>query len=215
MTSSDKPTRSGKKPADDIDMVVGIPAGNENITARKAGGLTDMRLPVSPLQHSVANALQNLAKAINLALQPEFLNTELEPVYNAAKIRDGYVEILHRDYIGLGDGVLAQIGKTAKSIQLTLKGPDAASPEGSKAFKDDAAPVSGLFNLLGRKLNFLQEFEDKVPTYVEQMLDRLEAANMITGWCRSEWEITTETVGLNVRIKPIAQNPGISGNEHA
>ncbi|MFO0945272.1 MAG: hypothetical protein U1D30_04885 [Planctomycetota bacterium] len=196
----------------EVDLTVGVPLvpGKESITARRAGGITDMKLPVSLKKVSVEVALQNLVKAINLALQPDFLETELEPVYSAAKVVGKTVKICHKDYIGLGDGVLAQVGKSAKSITLTLSGADPASPDGKRVIeKGDGGMVSGVFNLLGRKLNLLQEFEDKVPTFVEQMLDRLEAANMITGWDRSEWSITTEQIGLDVLIEP-AQNENVA-----
>jgi hypothetical protein len=174
------------------------------VTAREAGGLRDMALCVSPSKVPVAKALQNLAKAMNLALTHSFLETELDIVYKAARIHKGAVELLHEEYIGLGDGILASVGKVGKSIQLTLRGPDPASPAGEKAYKERgrARPVSGLFNLLGRKLDLLQEFEDQVPNYVEQMLDRLEGANMITDWDRHEWEIGTKVVGLDVVIRP-------------
>ena len=177
------------------------PAGG--ITVRTAGGLQDMRLPVSPRAVPLAKALQNLAKAINLALTSEFIETPLDDVYATARVRKGTVEILHGDYFGLGDGLFASIGKIGKSIQLTFRGPDPGSPEGKKQFeKHGRSAISGLFNLLGRKLDFLQEFEDQVPTFVEQMLDRLEAANMIEGWSREDWEITTKVIGLDVVITP-------------
>lgn len=209
MAAENDPNKSdGAARNPNVDLTLGIPLvpGKESITARRAGGITDMKLPVTPTGVPLELALQNLVKAINLALQPDFLETELEPVYGAAKVVGNTVRICHRDYIGLGDGVLAQVGKTAKSITLTLSGADPASPEGKRAIaKGEGGPVSGLFNLLGRKLNLLQEFEDKVPTFVEQMLDRLEAANMITGWNRSEWSITTERIGLDVVIQPTGE----------
>ncbi|HMP60490.1 MAG TPA: hypothetical protein PKD86_14170 [Gemmatales bacterium] len=120
-----------------------------------------------------------------------------------ARVSKGTVEILHSDYIGLGDGVFATIGKVGRSIQLTLRGPDPAGPEGKRQQSARGRrPITGVLNLLGRKLDFLQEFEDQVPAYVEQLLDRLEAANMVTGWCRSEWVITTKLVGLDVVLRP-------------
>jgi hypothetical protein len=168
------------------------------ITVRTAGGLQDMRLPVSP-------RAVPLAKAINLALTNEFLETPLDDVYASARVRKGVVEILHGDYFGLGDGLFASIGKVGKSIQLTFRGPDPASPEGKKRFeKEGRSALGGLFNVIGRKMDLLQEFEDQVPTYVEQMLDRLEAAGMIFGWSRDEWEITTKAIGLDVILTPVA-----------
>ena len=71
-----------------------------------------------------------MAKALNLALKDDFVETPLDRVYRAARVREGAVQILHRDYIGLGDGIFASLGKVARSFSLTLKGPDAASPEG-------------------------------------------------------------------------------------
>ena len=202
---SDQP--APKTAGTDPGIVIGAAArpGQETITARRAGGLRDMLLPVSPAAVPLAKALQNLAKAINVAFASDFLENELEQVYKAARVRKGTVEILHADYIGLGDGVFAGIGKAGKSMQLTLRGPDPTSPEGRAALgKHGRQTFGGLANLLGRKLDLLQEYEDKVPTYVEQLLDRLEAAQMITGWHRDEWEITTRLVGLDVVIKPTA-----------
>jgi hypothetical protein len=198
---SDQPAARPGEPS--FVLGVSVPPGSGGVTARKAGGLQDLQLPVSPTQVSERTALQNLAKAINVAFQSDFLEDELERVYKAARVRKGTVEILHGDYIGLGDGVVANVGKVGKSLQLTLRGPDPASPEG-KAFleKHGRRPLSGLVNFLGRKLDLLQEYEDKVPTYVEQMLDRLEAARMITGWNREEWDISTRVVGLDVILKP-------------
>jgi hypothetical protein len=200
-----------KIPGRDLNLVVGATQESERaaVTARVAGGLTDLLLPVSMKLVSKKEALENLAKAINLALQSDFLETPLDAVYQAARVRKGRVQMLHRDYIGLGDGWTAKVGKTLKSIRLTWKGPDPASPEGKAARLQGAPnrPVAGLLNLLGRKFNVLQEFEDKVPMYVEQMFDRLEATRVVTGWSRSEWEITTETIGLDVFIAPADEAP--------
>lgn len=197
--------------------VIGVAAavagkGNTLVTARQAGGMRDMRLCVSPSKVPVARSLQNLAKAINLALENNFLETELDVVYKAARVWRGTVEILHEDYIGLGDNVFAMIGKVGKSIQLTLRGPDPASPAGELAFQRQGRhrPLAGLLNLLGRKLDLLQEYEDKVPSYVQQMFDRLETANMITDWDRDEWEISTKIVGLDVVIRPVSAQPKIA-----
>lgn len=181
----------------------GVRTADGGITVRKAGGLQDLRLPVSPRTVPLAKALQHLAKAINIALTQEFLETPLDQVYTTSRVRKGTVEILHEDYFGLGDGLFAAIGKVGKSIQLTFRGPDPGSPEGKQQFeKYGRSAISGLFNLLGRKLDLLQEFEDQVPTYVEQLLDRLEGANMISGWSRDEWHITTKVIGMDVVIAP-------------
>lgn len=207
MTDARSPgSTKSQLPGKDLQLVVGAHSDVDqgSVTARLAGGMVDLELPVSLAKVSKKIALENLTKAINLALQSEFIETPLDAVYKAARIRKGAVELLHQDYIGLGDGVLATFGKTIKSIRLTIKGPDPASPEGKAALAATGRkrPVSGVLDLIGRKLNLLQEFEDKVPMYVEQMLDRLEATRMITGWTRSEWEISTETVGLDAIIKP-------------
>lgn len=190
---------------DDLDFAIGLTgeSGEKPITARKAGGLSDLELCISPALTKPAIALRNLAKALNLALKTDFLETDLDEIYKAARVRNGTVQILHKDYFGLGDGVMASFGKAVKSFQLTLQGPDAASLEG-KAWieKYGKSPVSGIFNLLGRKLNLLQEFEDKVPDYVEQVLDRLEAKKVIVNWNRNDWEIQTTLVGLDVIIRP-------------
>jgi hypothetical protein len=200
-----KDTSTSQSLGQDMNMVVGVAAtgGKETVTARKAGGITDMQLPISPRLVPLQRALQNLAKAINLALQSDFLETDLDTIYKGARVRKGQVQILHHDYIGLGDGLFASLGKGMKSFQLTLRGPDPASPEGREWFaKHGGGSIRGIFNLIGRKMNFIQEYEDKVPVFVEQMLDRLEAAKMIRGWDRSEWVITTSLVGLDVTIAP-------------
>lgn len=189
--------------------VINTAGPSGGVTARVAAGLQDMKLPISPRQVPVRTALQNLAKAINISFEGDFLENELEGVFKSARIKDGAVEIQHEEYIGLGDGILANIGKVGRSLVLTLRGPDPASPEGEKAFKEKGyRPVSGLLNLVGRKLNLLQEFEKQLPSYVQQLLDRLEAANMIVGWNRDEWTITTKVIGLDVVIRPVEQPVG-------
>src|ERR1043165_3135776 len=202
MAEQSKPRNSST----DSGVTIGVAAqpGQGTITARKAGGLRDMMLPISPTQVPLAKALQNLAKAINIAFASDFLENELEQVYKSARVRKGTVEILHGDYIGLGDGVFATFGKIGKSIELTLRGPDPASPEGKAILeKEGRKTFAGIVNFIGRKLDLIQEYEDKVPDDVEQMLDRLEAAQMITGWNRDEWEITTRIIGLDVIIRPV------------
>ena len=188
-------------------LAVGAEQGRQSVTARKAGTISDLLLPISPSAVPVKKALSNLAKAINLALQEDFLETELDTAYRAARVRQGRVQMLHQDYIGLGDGLFAKVGRVTRSLQLTMKGPDPASPEGKQWLAEHGpSPIRGFLDLVGRKLNLLQEFEDKVPMYVEQMLDRLEAVRMITGWDRSEWEITTSSVGLDVFLTPVTPN---------
>ncbi|MHB0955442.1 MAG: hypothetical protein ACYC0X_03595 [Pirellulaceae bacterium] len=201
MGKSDRTARPGG-----MDFAIGLtnPASGNPITARKAGDIADLLLCISPARQPVALALRNLAKALNLALKSDFIETPLDGVYKASRVRNGMVEILHRDYIGLGDGIFASIGKAAKSFSLTMRGPDAASPEGRAWIQEHGRkPIGGFFNLLGRKLNLLQEFEDKVPVYVEQTLDRLEGARVVTDWHRNEWQISTTLIGLDVLIQPI------------
>lgn len=203
--------RAAKKAADeeDFDLAIGITpqAGSETITARKAGGLVDLKLCVSPRMQKPAIALRNMAKALNLALKMDFLETELDGIYKVARVREGAVRILHKEYFGLGDGMSASLGRTVRSFQLTLRGPDAASPEGEEWIEQNGGgALSGVLNLIGRKLNLLREFEDKVPLYVEQTLDRLEAKRTVTDWHREEWTIETTTVGLDVIIRPVEES---------
>ena len=205
-------TESGTRPDRTMNMVVGVSAESGAagmVTARMAGGLRDMKLPVSPVRKPAKVALQNMAKAINVALQYDFLQTELDCAYKAARVKKGHVVIQHRDYIGLGDGVSAGIGKLAKSFRLTLQGPDPASPDGKEWIeRHGGGAVGGILNLLGRKLDLIQEYEDQVPIYVEQMFDRLEAVNIIVGWERSEWHIETKVVGLDVVLRPALSDAG-------
>lgn len=192
-----------------LDLSIGItpPPGKQTITARTAGGLIDLELSISPRTQEVNIALRNLAKAMNLALKTDFLETELDRVYKAAHVRKGQLRVLHMDYIGLGDGILASIGKTARSFRLTLQGPDAGSPEGQAWIeKHGTSMTGGLLNMIGRKLNLLQEFEDKVPFYVEQTLDRLEAKRVIRDWHRNEWKIETTLIGLDIIMTPLSQD---------
>ena len=190
---------------DSVDFSIGLTeqSGGKPITARRAGDIADLQLCISPVRQPIPVALRNLAKALNLALKSDFIETPLDGVYKAARVCNGAVQILHRDYIGLGDGVFASLGKAAKSFCLTMRGPDAASPEGQVWIEQHGGgALGGILNLLGRKMNLLQEFEDKVPVYVEQTLDRLEAARVVTDWHRNEWGISTTLIGLDVLIRP-------------
>lgn len=193
----------------DLGLSIGIPPqATGPITARKAGEMADLELSISPRNQPVAQALRNLAKGINIALRDDYLDTELDRVYKAARVKEGVVQVLHKNFIGLGDGVFASIGKTAKSFQLTLRGPDAASPEGETWIAEHGrAPLGGLFSLMGRKMNLLQEYEDKVPVYVEQTLDRLEAKKIIVQWQRNEWDIKTTLIGLDIILTPVLVDP--------
>lgn len=202
---SPQPSRATEEP---LKLAIGVPPETDGeVTARMAGGLVDMHLSISPRKNTIPVALRNLAKALNLALKNDFLETDLDHVYKVARVWKGSVQILHKDYIGLGDGLLASIGRTAKSVQLTLRGPDAGSPEGAAWIAEHGpSALRGLLGLLGRKLNLLQEYEDKVPMYVELTLDRLEARRIITDWHRQEWNISTSTVGLDAILTPLVEN---------
>ncbi|MEW4487952.1 hypothetical protein AB1L42_07695 [Thalassoglobus sp. JC818] len=201
--------KAAKSEQDDMDFSIGLPASgsSEVITARKAGGISDLQLSISPRTTKPAIALRNLAKAINVALKMDFIETDLDWVYKVARVRKGQLHIIHKDYIGLGDGIFASFGKAIRSFRLTLAGPDAASPEGKEWItKHGKAPLSGMISLVGRKLDLLQEFEDMAPLYVQQTLDRLEAKRIIKDWHRNEWQIKTTVIGLDVILTPLAED---------
>jgi hypothetical protein len=195
------------------DLPVGVavaasPGEGGTVTARKAGGLRDMAMQVDPRTVGVKAALQHLAKAVNIAFQTDFGENYLESVYQAAIVRRGEVHIIHREYFGFGEGWFSQFGRLIRSLQLTLDGPDPASPEGQKRLAEKGpASIRGLFNLIGRKLDLIAEYEDRVPAYVEQMFDRLEASGIILGWDRNDWEIWTTQIGLDIRIAPKDEIP--------
>lgn len=173
------------------------------VTARRAGGLRDMALEVSPAKVGVPAALQHLAKAVNIAFQTDFGENYLESVYQAAIVRRGEVHIVHREYFGFGDNWFGQFGRLIRSLELTLQGPDPASPEGQERIREKGpSTIRGILNLIGRKLDLVAEYEDRVPAYVEQTFDRLEASGIITGWDRNDWEIWTTQIGLDIRIAP-------------
>ena len=175
------------------------------VTARRAGGLRDMALEVDPQTVGTKAALQHLAKAVNIAFQTDYGENYLEAVYQAAILRNGEMIIVHKEYFGFRDNWFGQFGQLIRSMQLTLQGPDPASPEGQKLIQEKGpATIRGLLSLLGRKLDLVAEFEDRVPAYVEQMFDRLEASGIITGWDRDDWDIRTTKIGLNIRIAPKA-----------
>jgi hypothetical protein len=189
-----------------LGLAVSASAGGGDtgtVTARKAGGLRDMALDVDPRKVGIPGALQHLAKSVNIAFQSDFGENSLETVYQAAIVRRGQVQIIHKDYFGFGDNWFGEFGRLVRSLELTLEGPDPASPEGkARIIEEGPASIRGLFNLIGRKLDIVPEYEDKVPAYVEQMFDRLEASGIIVGWDRNDWEITTTPVGLDIRISP-------------
>jgi hypothetical protein len=190
----------------DLPISVAVAAGageGGTVTARKAGSLRDMALPVNPREVGVKAALQHLAKAVNIAFQADFGENFLESVYQAAIVRRGEVNIVHKEYFGFGDSWFGQFGRLIRSMQLTLDGPDPASPEGQKRIAEKGpSTIRGIFNLIGRKLDLVAEYEDRVPAYVEQMFDRLEASGIILGWDRNDWEIWTTQIGLDIRIAP-------------
>lgn len=193
----------------EMGFSIGLPAdaGKGIVTARQAGGISDLELSISPRSNTPAIALRNLAKALNVALKMDFIETDLDWVYKVARVRKGQLHIIHRDFIGLGDGIFASMGKSLRSFRLTLQGPDPASPEGKDWVKQHGhSALSGLLNVVGRKLNLLQEFEDMVPMYVAQTLDRLEAKRIITEWHSNEWKIETTMVGLDVVMTPLEKD---------
>jgi hypothetical protein len=190
------------------EVPVGIavsPGANESgtVTARRAGGLRDMVMEVNPQKVGVKAALQHLAKAVNIAFQTDFGENYLESVYQAAIVRRGEVYIIHKEYFGFGDNWFGEFGRLIRSLELTFEGPDPASPEGRKRIEEKGpSSIRGLLNLIGRKLDLVAEYEDRVPAYVEQMFDRLEASGIILGWDRNDWEIWTTQIGLDIRIAP-------------
>jgi hypothetical protein len=194
-------------PSGSGDVNVGVALANDGsgsvVTARKAGGLRDMGLDVDPRKVGVKAALQHLAKAVNIAFQTDYGENYLESVYQAAIVRNDEIQVIHREYFGFGENWFGQFGMLLRSLQLTLEGPDPASPEGrQRIIEKGPASIRGILNLIGRKLDLVAEYEDRVPAYVEQMFDRLEASGIIVGWDRDEWTISTTTIGLNIRITP-------------
>jgi hypothetical protein len=196
--------------ATDLGLGVAIAkaADGGTITARRAGTLRDMGLGVDPKKLGVRAALQHLAKAVNIAFQTDYGENELEAVYQAAIVRNGTMRIVHKEYFGFRDTWFSQFGKLIRSLQLTLEGPDPASPEGQRRIAEKgAASIRGLLSLIGRKLDLVAEYEDRVPAYVAQMFDRLEASGIIVGWDRDDWTIRTTNVGLDIVIEPQAGEP--------
>jgi hypothetical protein len=201
-----EPVRPGESEAPLGVAVTADPSKSGTVTARKAGGLRDMGLEVDPRNVGVSAALQHLAKAVNIAFQTDYGENYLESVYQAAIVRRGEVTIVHREYFGFGDTWFGQFGRLVRSLEMTLEGPDPASPEGQQAIKEKGPrTIRGIFNLIGRKLDLVSEYEDRVPAYVEQMFDRLEASGIIVGWNRNDWEIWTTNIGLDIRIGPKKQ----------
>lgn len=191
-----------------LDVAVSAPSAGGVVTARKAGGLRDLGLDVNPSRAGAKAAGQHLAKAINIAFQTDFGENFLESVYQAAIVRRGEVVVVHKEYFGFGDNWFGQFGMLLRSVGLTFQGPDPASPEGQERIRERGpSSIRGLLSLVGRKLDLVTEYEDRVPAYVEQMLDRLEASGLIVGWNREDWSIDTTRIGLNIRIRPVVSSP--------
>jgi hypothetical protein len=198
----------GVTSAGDVNVAVAVQkdASGSVVTARKAGGLRDLALEVDPDAVGVKGALQHLAKAINIAFQTDYGENYLESVYQAAVVLQGEVRIVHKEYFGFRPTWFGQFGRLVRSLELTLEGPDPASPEGQQRIKEKGpASIRGILNLFGRKLDLVPEFEDRVPAYVEQMFDRLEASGIIVDWDRDDWDIWTTKIGLDIRIAPKAK----------
>lgn len=194
------PTNAG---AGEVNLGVAVSSESGTVTARKAGGLRDMSLDVDPKRVGLNAALQHLAKAVNIAFQTDYGENFLESVYQAAIVRRGEIHIVHREYFGFGESWFGQFGRLLRSLQLTFEGPDPASPEGQKRILEKGpASIRGLLNLVARKLDLVAEYEDRVPAYVEQMFDRLEASGIIIGWDRGDWQIQTTRIGLDILIQP-------------
>ncbi|WP_337175187.1 hypothetical protein [Paludisphaera sp.] len=187
-----------------VGVAVSTAAGPGGVvTARKAGELRDMGLEVSPRKVGIPAALQNLAKAVNIAFQTDYGENYLESVYQAAIVRRGELVIVHQEYFGFGDSWFGQFGRLLRSMSLSLDGPDPASPEGrARILEKGPSSIRGLLSLMGRKLDLVSEYEDRVPAYVEQMFDRLEGSGIIVGWNRDDWEIQTTRIGLDIRVSP-------------
>src|SRR6476646_7333313 len=199
-SSTSPPSAAGDE---GLGISMAADATSGTVTARRAGWLRDMALVVNPHQVGVKAALQHLAKAVNIAFQTDYGENYLEAVYQAAAVRQDEIHIIHREYFGFGDTWFGQFGMLLRSLQLTLEGPDPASPEGQRRIAEKGpATIRGLLNLIGRKLDLVAEDEDRVPAYVEQMFDRLEGSGIIVGWNREDWDIRTTRVGLDIRITP-------------
>jgi hypothetical protein len=203
---STKLPEAARPAAGDIPVGVAVatePGKSGTVTARKAGGLRDLALEVDPAKVGVKAALQHLAKAVNIAFQTDYGENYLESVYQAAIVRRGEVNIVHKEYFGFGDTWFGQFGRLIRSLELTLEGPDPASPEGQQRIVEKGpSSIRGILNLIGRKLDLVAEYEDRVPAYVEQMFDRLEGSGIIVGWSRNDWDIWTTKIGLDIRIAP-------------
>ena len=109
--------------------------------SRRAGRADCATCPCRSIRGRSASRprLQHLAKAVNIAFQTDFGENYLESVYQAAIVRRGEVHIIHKEYFGFGEGWFSQFGRLIRSLQLTLEGPDPASPEGQNAHRREGA----------------------------------------------------------------------------
>ena len=188
------------------------PGKSGTVTARKAGGLRDMGLEVDPKKVGVNAALQHLAKAVNIAFQTDYGENYLESVYQAAIVRRGRSRSSTASISASATpGSASSAGCSARSSSRS-KGPTPPRPRDKRrSRRKGPRTIRGILNLIGRKLDLVAEYEDRVPAYVEQMFDRLEASGIIVGWNRDNWDIWTTNIGLDIRIAPKIHGPaGVS-----
>jgi hypothetical protein len=81
----------------DFDFAIPVGSGKA-VTARRAGDVTDLELCVSPSVVDQSIALRHMAKGINLALKYDFIESPLDGIYHASRVRDGrvYIQLLDR-----------------------------------------------------------------------------------------------------------------------
>ena len=141
---------------------------------------------------------------MNIAFQTDYGENYLESVYQAAIVRNGEIHIVHREYFGFRRHLVRPVRHAPPLAAADARRPRPGLARGAEADRREGRrPRSaGLLNLLGRKLDLVAEYEDRVPAYVEQMFDRLEASGIIVGWDRDDWDIWTTKIGLNIRIAP-------------
>ena len=164
-------------------------------------------MEVDPDAVGVKAALQHLAKAVNIAFQTDYGENYLEAVYQAAIVPERRDSHHPQGIFRLPGDLVRRAGHAPPLDAAHPRRPRprlARRPEADH--RERPSTIRGLFNLFGRKLDLVAEFEDRVPAYVEQMFDRLEASGIIVGWDRDDWEIWTTTIGLNIRISPKAKD---------
>ena len=130
----------------DGDVPVGVAVSAEpgkagTVTARKAGGLRDMGLVVDPRKVGVKAALQHLAKAVNIAFQTDYGENYLESVYQAAIVRRGEVNIVHREYFGFGDSWFGEFGRLIRSLRADARRPRPRLARGPEADRREGAEL--------------------------------------------------------------------------